>query len=69
MENGMNNTTAAIEEWKKRFKAVGLSDEQMIKWHKLFEAENPSGHQSFLEWLGASADLIEKIRREARQVS
>ena len=62
-ETDMNNTTTTLEEWKKRFKAAGLTEEQMLKWHKLYEAENPLGHQSFLEWLSVPADIIEKIRK------
>ncbi|OPY85537.1 MAG: hypothetical protein A4E72_01910 [Syntrophus sp. PtaU1.Bin208] len=56
-------TVVSIEEWKKRFQAVGLDEEAMLKWHRLFEEENPSGHQSFLEWLGASPEEIAVIRR------
>jgi hypothetical protein len=52
-----------IEECKKRFQAVGLDEQAMGKWHRLFEAENPEGHQSFLEWLGASAEQIAAIRK------
>lgn len=51
-----------VEEWTTRFRAVGLDDAAMKKWHRLFEQENPEGHQSFLEWLGLSADRISEIR-------
>jgi len=51
-----------IEEWVTRFRAIGLDDAAMEKWHRLFETENPSGHQSFLEWLGLPADRISEIR-------
>jgi hypothetical protein len=34
----------------------------MEQWHRLFERENPAGHQSFLEWLGLPADRISEIR-------
>ena len=51
-----------IEEWVARFRAIGLDDAAMEKWHRLFENENPSGHQSFLEWLGLPADRISEIR-------
>jgi hypothetical protein len=53
----------SVEEWVARFRAVGLDDEAMKKWHGLFEKENPEGHQSFLEWLGLPADRIAKIRK------
>ncbi len=51
-----------VEEWVARFKAIGLDQAAMEKWHRLFERENPAGHQSFLEWLGLPADKIDEIR-------
>ncbi len=51
-----------IEEWVRRFQAVGLDDAAMKRWHELFERENPDGHQSFLEWLGLSGEKIAQIR-------
>lgn len=51
-----------VEEWVARFKAIGLDQAAMEKWHRLFEQENPDGHQSFLEWLGLSAEKISEIR-------
>ena len=53
-----------VEEWVKRFRAIGLDDEAMKKWHQLFEAENPDGHQSFLEWLGLPDERIAEIRKK-----
>jgi len=52
----------SVEEWTQRFRAIGLDDAAMEHWHRLFERENPSGHQSFLEWLGLPADRIAEIR-------
>lgn len=37
------------DEWVNRFRAIGLDEAAMQKWHQLFEQENPQGHQSFLE--------------------
>lgn len=51
-----------VEEWTTRFRAIGLDDAAMHKWHRLFEQENPAGHQSFLEWLGLSAERIAAVR-------
>ena len=51
-----------VEEWVARFKAIGLDQAAMEKWHRLFEQENPAGHQSFLEWLGLPAERISQIR-------
>jgi hypothetical protein len=51
-----------VEEWVARFKAVGLDEAAMAQWHRLFERENPAGHQSFLEWLGLPAEQVKEIR-------
>lgn len=56
------NATVTVEEWVERFKAIGLDQAAMEQWHRLFEQENPAGHQSFLEWLGLPADRIAEIR-------
>lgn len=53
-----------VDEWVQRFRAIGLDEEDMKNWHDLFEKENPDGHQSFLEWLGLSAEKITEIRQK-----
>ena len=55
-----------VEEWVARFKAVGLDEAAMQQWHRLFEQQNPTGHQSFLEWLGLPTDRITAIRDTSR---
>lgn len=52
----------SVEEWVDRFRAIGLDQTAMQQWHRLFERENPAGHQSFLEWLGLPAERIAEIR-------
>lgn len=54
-----------VEEWVARFRAIGLDEAAMEQWHRLFEQENPAGHQSFLEWLGLAADRISEIRTKS----
>jgi hypothetical protein len=54
-----------LEEWVKRFRAIGLDEKAMGNWHRLFETENPEGHQSFLEWLGLSAQEAREIRQKS----
>jgi hypothetical protein len=54
-----------VEEWVARFRAIGLDEAAMEKWHTLFERENPAGHQSFLEWLGLSPARIAEIRKKS----
>lgn len=58
--------TVTVEEWVGRFRAIGLDDAAMERWHELFEKENPDGHQAFLEWLGLTAGKISKIRERSR---
>ncbi len=53
-----------VDEWVKRFRAIGLDEAAMQNWHRLFERENPEGHQSFLEWLGLPAEKIMEIRQK-----
>jgi len=59
------NVKVTVEEWVTRFKAIGLDQATMEQWHRLFEQENPAGHQSFLEWLGLPADKISDIRTKS----
>ena len=54
--------TVTVEEWVARFKAIGLDQATMEQWHRLFEQQNPAGHQSFLEWLGLPENKIVEIR-------
>lgn len=51
-----------VDEWVGMFREIGLTDADMQKWHKLFEAKHPRAHQSFLEWLGLDAEHIKKVR-------
>ena len=55
----------SVEEWVARFRAIGLDQTAMERWHRLFEQENPAGHQSFLEWLGLPAEKIAEIRAKS----
>lgn len=51
-----------VEQWVELFREIGLSDADMQKWHRLFEAKYPEAHQSFLTWLGMDARQIQKVR-------
>ena len=51
-----------VEQWKDLFREIGLSEGAMVKWHQVFEAKYPQGHQSFLEWLGLDAGQIKDAR-------
>ncbi len=54
-----------VEEWVARFRAIGLDQGAMERWHTLFERENPAGHESFLQWLGLPAERIAEIRSKS----
>ena len=60
-------TKVTIEEWSSRFRALGVDDNLMGHWHTLFERENPSGHQSFLEWLGLPEERIAQVRAKSAE--
>jgi len=51
---------------KKRFvetlRIAGVTDEQMDRWHAVFERTDPEAHQRFLEFLGIPEKEIAKIR-------
>jgi len=50
------------ENWVMLFEEIGLDEATMVRWHQLFEAKIPDGHQSFLEWLQIPSDEIDRIR-------
>lgn len=56
-------TNMTVNQWVELFKEIGLSKEDMEKWHSLFEKKHPNEHQSFLEWLNIDASRIEEIRK------
>lgn len=50
------------DQWVELFREIGLDDDTMLQWHRLFESRYPRGHQSFLEWLQIPGDEIARIR-------
>lgn len=44
------------------FKATGLEDAAMHRWHAVFERQNPEGHKRFLLSLGLREAEVERIR-------
>ena len=51
-----------VEQWVEVFRATGLDDAMMQRWHREFERRYPEQHESFLNWLGAPSGDILKIR-------
>ena len=54
------------EDWVAMFREAGMSDDTMMKWHRLFETRHPEAHEDFLVWLGISSDEIARIRSNAQ---
>jgi len=54
------------EQWVDLFRAVGIDDETMKRWHGEFERRSPDAHQSFLEWLAIPLEEIAEIRARSR---
>ncbi len=54
-----------VDQWTEMFRAIGLQDPDMHKWHAEFERRHPDGHQGFLEWLHLPAERITGIRQRS----
>ncbi len=50
------------EGWTVLLRASGLDDAAMLRWHALFERQNPEAHRAFLESLGLPAAEVARIR-------
>ena len=53
-------------EWVELFRAIGLDEAAMRRWHGLFERRFPEAHRGFLSWLGESESEVERICRGSR---
>ena len=65
MEKKQKKVTA--EELNSRFAALGLDDNMMGHWHTLFERENPTGYQSFQEWLCLPEERVAMVRCKSEE--
>ena len=54
------------DQWVKILSDSGMSDEDMMNWHKSFEASLPEAHTDFLESLGISKSEIRKIKKMSK---
>ncbi len=54
------------EQWIEVFRAAGLDDAGMHRWHQEFESRYPNQHQAFLAWLQLQEAEIERIREQSR---
>ncbi len=65
----MPEANVTVDQWVELFRAIGLEDQDMHKWHVEFERRYPNGHQSFLEWLRMPSAKIADVRRRAAVAS
>jgi hypothetical protein len=63
----MKTSTVTKDQFVAVLNAAGITDARKQKLHAAFEQQHPEAHQSFLEYLGVSADQIAKIRAGSRQ--
>ena len=54
--------TLSKETWTEMFRAIGMSDDEMRRWHANFEKNMPDAHVGFLHSLGLGPDEIQRIR-------
>lgn len=59
----MSTSKMNREQWIEVFRAIGLDEATMRKWHGEFERRYPAQHQSFLEWISLSAEDILNVRK------
>jgi DNA-binding transcriptional MerR regulator len=68
---GMGDEAAADsidrETWVQVLRSVGMSQEDMDRWHAEFERNAPQGHHSFLRWLGIPEEEALAIRAVVRR--
>jgi len=54
------------QQWIELFAAIGLSEDDMLRWHRLFEERYPDAHDSFLHWLKLPDAEVKSIRAKSR---
>jgi len=65
----MPQTHINVDQWIELFRAIGLDQGAMHRWHQEFEQRHPEAHQSFLEWLALPPERIREIRHESERAS
>ena len=53
------------DRWVEVFRAAGLDEKTMQRWHREFEQRYPAQHQTFLEWIQLPAGDVHKIRSQS----
>ncbi|MBL8517787.1 MAG: hypothetical protein JNM76_12560 [Betaproteobacteria bacterium] len=66
-ERSIRGTAFTKASWTAMFRAIGLDDDAMLRWHRQFEETNPEDHKAFLRSLGLDAAEVQRIRRRSRR--
>jgi len=51
--------------WSALFRAAGMDEAAMRRWHRLFEERDPQAHEAFLRSLGLGSAEVARIRAGA----
>jgi hypothetical protein len=62
----MGSSSVTKDQWVEMFRAIGLDEAAMRRWHQEFERRHPEGHAGFLRWLGLGENEISAIRQHSR---
>ena len=54
------------QQWVRLLESIGMSDDDMMQWHREFERRMPEAHQDFLESLNIPADEVRRIRARSK---
>ena len=61
--------TMSKDLWTRMFRAIGLDDADMRRWHSHSEQSMPEAHQDFLESLGLDPSEVRRIRSWAARAT
>ena len=62
----MVNVKMDRDQWVEVFRAAGLDEKLMQRWHSEFEQRYPTQHQAFLEWIQLPAEDIRNVRSQSK---
>lgn len=57
------------EKWVEMMRKTGFSDDDMHRWHRVFESTDPDEHELFLRYLQIPAEEVRQIREWSRKAS
>lgn len=66
--SGIDSPTRSMnkQQWVRLLESTGMSEEDMMQWHREFEQRMPEAHQDFLESLNIPPKEIRQIRKQSK---